>query len=51
MFIEKGLDYIARESNLEKITVFEVGLGTGLNALLSAQYATKYEAAKAKFEC
>ena len=39
VFIEKGLKYIASTYGQKKITVFEVGLGTGLNALLSAQFA------------
>lgn len=38
VFIEKGLEFIS-SSNRKTITVFEVGLGTGLNALLSAQFA------------
>lgn len=41
VFIEKGLAYLATGSCQKTITVFEVGLGTGLNALLSAQFATK----------
>lgn len=41
VFIEKGLDYFATEFNSQEVTVFEVGLGTGLNALLSAQFAAR----------
>ncbi|MDW3197354.1 MAG: tRNA (5-methylaminomethyl-2-thiouridine)(34)-methyltransferase MnmD [Cytophagales bacterium] len=41
VFIDKGLEHFLNESEEKEITVFEVGLGTGLNALLSAQFAAK----------
>ena len=37
IFIEAGLNYVAKGK--EKIDILEVGLGTGLNALLSCIYA------------
>ena len=37
VFIENGLKYVA--SNKKEITIFEMGFGTGLNALLTAIYA------------
>ncbi|MFK8045133.1 MAG: tRNA (5-methylaminomethyl-2-thiouridine)(34)-methyltransferase MnmD [Crocinitomicaceae bacterium] len=39
IFLENGLKYFAGE---DKITVFEMGFGTGLNAILSAVYAQKH---------
>ena len=44
VYIETGLSYY-REQNPEKqiVTVFEMGLGTGLNAVLTAQLADKEE--------
>lgn len=41
VFIDKGLEYVANAAQRKSITVFEVGLGTGLNALLSAQFGLK----------
>lgn len=41
VFIEKGLDYYVRKNDVEKINIFEVGFGTGLNALLTLQWAEK----------
>lgn len=41
VFIEQGLECLFSQSRPQNITVFEVGLGTGLNALLSARFATK----------
>lgn len=37
VFIENGLRFIASES--KQVSILEVGFGTGLNALLTAQYA------------
>jgi tRNA U34 5-methylaminomethyl-2-thiouridine-forming methyltransferase MnmC len=37
VFIENGLRFVAAES--KKVNILEVGFGTGLNALLTAQYA------------
>jgi tRNA U34 5-methylaminomethyl-2-thiouridine-forming methyltransferase MnmC len=41
VFIEHGLTYVSRQT--ESITVFEMGFGTGLNALLSALWAQKHQ--------
>jgi tRNA U34 5-methylaminomethyl-2-thiouridine-forming methyltransferase MnmC len=37
VFIENGLRFVATES--KQVNILEVGFGTGLNALLTAQYA------------
>jgi tRNA U34 5-methylaminomethyl-2-thiouridine-forming methyltransferase MnmC len=37
VFIENGLRYVSAE--LKQVNILEVGFGTGLNALLTAQYA------------
>jgi tRNA U34 5-methylaminomethyl-2-thiouridine-forming methyltransferase MnmC len=37
VFIENGLRFVAAES--KQVNILEVGFGTGLNALLTAQYA------------
>jgi tRNA U34 5-methylaminomethyl-2-thiouridine-forming methyltransferase MnmC len=37
VFIESGLRFVATES--KQVNILEVGFGTGLNALLTAQYA------------
>lgn len=39
VFIDAGLQYILTTENLKKIAIFEMGFGTGLNALLTWQYA------------
>ena len=39
VYIECGLQYFAQVNSSEKIRVFEVGFGTGLNAVLSWQFA------------
>lgn len=39
VFIKMGLEHLLARSNQKKIRVFEVGLGTGLNAFLSGQFA------------
>jgi len=41
VFIEHGLTYISQQT--ESITVFEMGFGTGLNALLTALWAQKHQ--------
>ena len=41
VFIEHGLTYVSQKT--ESITVFEMGFGTGLNALLTAQWAQKHQ--------
>ncbi len=43
VFIEAGLQYYNRQSARERLTILEVGFGTGLNALL-----TQLESAKTK---
>jgi tRNA U34 5-methylaminomethyl-2-thiouridine-forming methyltransferase MnmC len=42
VFIRNGLEY-AVDRQLETVRIFEVGLGTGLNALLSFLYAKKHK--------
>lgn len=42
VFIDQGLDYL-REAGIKNVRVFEVGLGTGLNALLAANYASHHQ--------
>lgn len=39
VFIEKGLEYFIQENNPKSINILEIGFGTGLNALLSYQFA------------
>jgi tRNA U34 5-methylaminomethyl-2-thiouridine-forming methyltransferase MnmC len=41
VFIEQGLSYVASQTT--SITIFEMGFGTGLNALLTAQWAEKHQ--------
>lgn len=41
VFIEAGLDYLVKEQELTRVSVFEMGFGTGLNALLTKQFAEK----------
>lgn len=41
VFIKNGLDYCVRQKSRESISILEVGFGTGLNALLTIQYAIK----------
>lgn len=40
VFIEHGLTYVGKEK--KSISVFEMGFGTGLNALLTAQWSEKH---------
>lgn len=40
VYIQSGLKYVA--SRFNEISVFEMGFGTGLNTLLTYQFATKY---------
>ena len=42
VFIEHGLAYFAQRNHLP-LSVFEVGFGTGLNALLTFQYARQFQ--------
>ena len=41
-FVDQGLKYLLDESKPAKIEVFEVGFGTGLNALLSILFAKRH---------
>ena len=44
VFIEKGLRFWRNKSGMPKeVAIFEVGFGTGLNALLAAQFAMENE--------
>ncbi len=44
VFIEKGLRFWRTKSGLPKqVDIFEIGFGTGLNALLAAQFAMENE--------
>lgn len=40
VYIRSGLEYFADRHNSSRIDVFEMGFGTGLNALLAARFAT-----------
>jgi tRNA U34 5-methylaminomethyl-2-thiouridine-forming methyltransferase MnmC len=42
VFINAGLRAIAKETVVRPIQIFEMGLGSGLNALLTAQYASEF---------
>ncbi len=39
VFLQQGLDYFVSQQNSKEINIFEVGLGTGLNALLTIKWA------------
>src|SRR5689334_5421130 len=39
VFIRNGLEHRLRDFHNEPLSIFEVGFGTGLNALLTANYA------------
>lgn len=41
IFIGHGLGYFVKKTNASVIRIFEMGFGTGLNALLAALYAMK----------
>jgi tRNA U34 5-methylaminomethyl-2-thiouridine-forming methyltransferase MnmC len=43
VFIDAGLRHIYQSQSLTNIRVFEMGLGTGLNALLSWQFALQHK--------
>jgi tRNA U34 5-methylaminomethyl-2-thiouridine-forming methyltransferase MnmC len=43
IFIDHGLDYWFKTSGSNKVNIFEVGFGTGLNALLSVEYAKNHQ--------
>ena len=39
VFLKNGLEYFLEKNSKETIHIFEVGFGTGLNALLTAEFA------------
>ncbi|HNP18866.1 MAG TPA: tRNA (5-methylaminomethyl-2-thiouridine)(34)-methyltransferase MnmD [Fulvivirga sp.] len=39
VFLQQGLDYFISQKDVKEINIFEVGLGTGLNALLTIKWA------------
>lgn len=41
VFLKAGLEYFIGESGAKNVSVLEVGLGTGLNFLLTADYCTR----------
>ena len=41
VFIKEGLEHWLSQNQAEKVKILEVGLGTGLNAFLSAQFASE----------
>ncbi|MEM7297001.1 MAG: tRNA (5-methylaminomethyl-2-thiouridine)(34)-methyltransferase MnmD [Bacteroidota bacterium] len=41
VFIKEGLEYFLSQNLVEEVRILEVGLGTGLNAFLTAQFAEK----------
>ena len=41
VFIKEGLEYLHNREKLSPIRILEVGLGTGLNALLTSNFAEK----------
>lgn len=43
VFIDKGLSHILSHNGLADVNILEVGFGTGLNALLSAQAAAHFQ--------
>lgn len=41
VFIKNGLEYFFRDRKPKKVSILEIGFGTGLNALLAWQFATQ----------
>lgn len=39
VFLKNGLEYFREKNSTEEVKIFEVGFGTGLNALLTASFA------------
>lgn len=39
VFIKHGLEYVMEQQNKAHVKILEIGFGTGLNALLTAEYA------------
>lgn len=50
VFIKEGLQYYIEKHNPTQISIFEVGFGTGLNALLTLIEAAKYPAIEFYYE-
>ena len=42
VFIKEGLEHWQSQNEADEISILEVGLGTGLNAFLTAQFAKKH---------
>ncbi|TAE02717.1 MAG: methyltransferase, partial [Bacteroidetes bacterium] len=42
VYLKNGLEYLVSESNLDSIKIFELGFGTGMNAILSLDFAEKH---------
>ena len=45
VFVHSGLNYYLGQSNVNKVSILEVGFGTGLNFLLSADHCTNNQIA------
>ncbi|MBB6110616.1 tRNA U34 5-methylaminomethyl-2-thiouridine-forming methyltransferase MnmC [Mucilaginibacter lappiensis] len=43
VFVNAGLDYFLAKTNVQNISILEVGFGTGLNFLLSSNYCTRHQ--------
>lgn len=43
VFLNAGLKYFLEANNLKQVSILEVGFGTGLNFLLSADFCTQYQ--------
>lgn len=43
VFLHSGLEFHLTRSRLREVSILEVGLGTGLNFLLTADYCTQHE--------
>jgi tRNA U34 5-methylaminomethyl-2-thiouridine-forming methyltransferase MnmC len=43
VFIKNGLHHFCRTTDVKETSILEIGFGTGLNALLSLQYASEFE--------
>jgi tRNA U34 5-methylaminomethyl-2-thiouridine-forming methyltransferase MnmC len=42
VFIEHGLNHLCKSKKIDSVAILEVGFGTGLNALLTLQYAIEH---------
>lgn len=43
VFIDQGLKYLCLSSGKDEVSILEIGLGTGLNALLTCCYCQEYK--------